>query len=259
MKHTKLLGLISMLLAVAALDIFAGVATPSTIIVMPARRRMIELAGQIAKIKDVGLVAYNNRSMSAEPLIHIWNGTEWLPIDVAGYKAGNFMSGEPKHLILLGDSSTLPEALSANPTWCANVQRLTTLGTSPLLNELDKTLKFTTRQWKWLAQLNGLVLTDKNVERRRYGRWGAPGNETEPAKPKPGTDIVMPPAPLQSEPQAVTTPLTENEPSVEAPAPATSLMAEPVKTTSAKSESKVVMPPAEPVVEPPKAPAPADK
>jgi hypothetical protein len=151
MKRTKLLGLISVLLAGAALDIVAGVATPSTIIVMPARQRMVQLASQIAKIKDVGLVAYNNSPLSTEPLIHCWNGAEWLAINVASYKAGAFMSGEPKHLILLGDSSTLPEDLSANPTWCTDVRRITTLATSPLLNELDKTLKFTPRQWEWLA------------------------------------------------------------------------------------------------------------
>jgi hypothetical protein len=122
--------------------------------------------------------------------------------------------------------------------------------------------------------LNGLTLTDSNVERRRYGRWGAPGNEAAPAKPKPGTDIVMPPAPLPPEVQEQTVPVVKEEPLVvppvpvppvpvppvpAPPVPVPPVVAEPVKVETIETETEVVTPPAEPVVDPPKAPAPEDK
>ncbi len=265
MKRTKLFGVMAIVAMMAGLELIAGVATPSTIIVLPARRRLVELANQIAHIKDVGLVAYNNNAASTELLLHSWNGMEWLPMSAANYSTGSFMSGDPKHLILLGDSSTLPETLSATPTWCTNVQRITSLETSVLLNEMNATLKFSPRQWKWLAQLNGLVLTDKNVDRRRYGRWGAPGNEVEAAKPKSADDIVMPPAPIQEQAK----PQVKAEAIVVEP-----VAAEPVKADVVKEEKKetvpaatvaeqplapVVVAPEKPVVATPDTPAPANK
>jgi hypothetical protein len=266
MKRMKLLALVSVVLAVAGLELMAGVATPSTIIVLPARRRIVELASQIARIKDVGLVVYNSNLSPTEPLIHIWNGTEWLMISMADYTSGSFMSGEPKNLILLGDSTTLPGALAITPAWCPNVNRITSLETSVLLNEMNTTLKFSPRQWKWLAQLNGLVLTDKNVDRRRYGRWGAPGNEEAAvsAKPMPAGDIVMPPAPVQEQVKPLAKPEAPVvEPVIEAP----------VKADAIKEETKVIAPaapvadkPSPPAVSSPEtpanvtpAPAPADK
>jgi hypothetical protein len=255
MKRMTWLGLVSVVAVFVALDVLAGVATPATIIVMPARRRMVELANQITRIKDVGLVAYSSSPTSAEPLIHIWNGTEWLPISVADYAAGAFMSGEPKHLFLLGDSSTLPEALSANPAWCSDVHRITELGVASLLNEMNKTLKFTPRQWEWLAKQNRLILTDKNVERRRYGRWGAPKNEAVMVKPKASDDIVMPPAPIQPEVREVATPAVEVAPVQPIVKP------EPVKedVKAVTPPVPVVEKPADPVVKPPVVIVPADK
>lgn len=263
MKCMKLLGMTFVLMALAGQELIAGAATPSTILVLPARRRMVELANQVARIKDVGLVAYNNNPASTEPLIHVWNGSEWLAISAADYATGNFMSGEPRHLILLGDSATLPEVLSANPTWCADVRRITFLDTSALLNELNKTLKFTPRQWKWLARLNGLILTDKNVERRRYGRWGNPGNEKVSAKPTSLDDIVMPPAPIHSEIKEPVKPQAPAEPPVIGP-----VTMEPVKAEPVKEEIKLATPaapkvdappvvtsPVEPAVDSPKTPA----
>jgi hypothetical protein len=277
MTRIKLFGLMSVVAVMIAMESLAGEATPSTIIVMPARRRMVELANQIARIKDVGLVAYNSSPTSTEPLIHIWNGTEWLPISTTEYAAGAFMSGEPKHLLLLGDNNTLPAALSANPTWCADVHRISSLEIAPLLNEMDKTLKFSARQWKWLAKLNGLVLTDQNVDRRRYGRWGAPGTEAASEEPKNSDEIVMPPAPIQPEiptpvkPQAkteppVVEPLKVMPPAVE-PAPAQPVKMEPAKVEPVKEESKALPPPvavvekpvAPPVAPPAATPSPVDK
>jgi hypothetical protein len=232
------------LTAVLGMDVLAGVATPSTIIVLPARRRIVELVSQVARVKDVGLVSYNAAPTLGAPLIHIWNGSEWIQISMDDYISGSFMSGDPKHLIVLGDSATVPERMAVDPTWCHDVQRIPSLATATLLNEMNKTLKFSSRQWKWLAAENGLALTDQNAERRRYGRWGPPGNEEESAPRtvgRPGDTVKMPPAPIAPAVKEDLKPATKCE-----------IKSEPVPEAKAESHPETVVVPATTVAEPAK-------
>ena len=220
--------------AVIAADARAGMATPDTILVTPTRRRLIELASQLTRIKDIGLVAYDTSVAQSEPVLHIWTGAEWIRIGMDDFVAGNFMSGEPKHLILLGDSSMLPSRMAADPAWCHDVRRIATLNMADLLNELHKTLKFSAGQWEWLAEANGLTLLDHNAERRRYGRWGAPGKETMPV-------------PSVSEPMSM--------PSTEEPAVMTPIEAKPAKEQTPVAEKSVAPAAEKPAVKPPPPPA----
>ena len=178
----------------------AGTATPDSIIVMPARKRVVHLAFQIARCKDVGLVAYNNSPSLATPLIHVWDGQAWIQITADDYQQGTFMSGEPRHVFILGDNMTLPAQMANTPEWARHAEKIASLDTANLINTIGKTLKFSPYQWKWLAEENQLSIDDQNAERRRYGRWGAPGKEVnlEPAKKLENTEL--PPPPIVAEP-----------------------------------------------------------
>ena len=259
MTRKRMICLASVVLALSAVvvaDAWAGMATPTTILVTPARRRLIELASQLSRIKDIGLVAYDNGSTLPEPVLHIWNGTEWIRIEMDDFVSGNFMSGEPKHLILLGDSTTLPARMAADPTWCSDVHRIATLDTANLLNELHKTLKFSSTQWKWLAEENGLSLIDHNSERRRYGRWGAPSKEA--VTPSATEPMSMPPAEVPPETKNAVKPAATEEPATMTP-----IEAKPAKEQAPAAAEKpavpVVTPPPAPVVQPPASPDPEDK
>lgn len=207
----KWIGVVCVAVSVAATSdcATAGSATPESIIVMPARVRVVQLAFQISRCKEVGLVTYNNNPSLREPLIHVWNGQEWIQISMQDYVQGSFMSGDPKHVFLLGDSTTLPLRMMDDVSWYKNLHRLTTLDITTLINEFGTALKFSSRQWKWLAEQNGLKIQDQNAERRRYGRWGAPGrekdldpNKLEATKLPPAAIIVDPP-PAKVTPPAV--------------------------------------------------------
>jgi hypothetical protein len=173
--------------------VVAGTATPDSIIVMPARKRVVQLAFQMARCKNIGLVTYNTSPTLNEPLIHVWNGQEWLQISLQDYIQGSFMSGDPKHVFLLGDSTTLPLRMMDEVSWYKDLHRLTTLDTTTLINEIGTALTFTSRQWKFLANENGLKIQDQNAERRRFGRWGSPGKEAD-LKPTRIETTEMPPA-----------------------------------------------------------------
>ncbi|MEI6788056.1 MAG: hypothetical protein WCL49_06210 [bacterium] len=217
----------------------AGTATPDSIIVMPARKRVVQLAFQMARCKKIGLVTYNTSPTLSEPLIHVWNGQEWLQITLQDYTQGSFMSGDPKHVFLLGDSTTIPLRMMDEVSWYKDLHRLTTLDTTALINEIGTALKFSSHQWKFLANENGLKIEDRNAERRRFGRWGSPGKEVD-LKPVKLETIEMPPAPI-IEPVA-----EKSAPVVEKPAPVVEKPA-PVVTAPAVTKPKVVE--AKPVVE----------
>jgi len=201
MTTRKFLG--SMLLAVAMVAssewVSAGTATPETILVIPARQRMVKLAFDISRCKEVGLVTYNNSPTLSTPLIHAWNGQEWIQISMDDYVEGRFMSGDPKHVFLFGDGSTLPLKMMDGPTWYKDLNRITTLDLATIINQVGNVLHFSSRQWKWMAETYGLKIEDTSTERRRYGRWGAPGKEKD-LEPNTLETTILPPAPMVADP-----------------------------------------------------------
>lgn len=194
-------GLIALAVMASSGFTFAGMATPDSIIVMPARKRVVQLAFQLSRCKDVGLVTYNTTAGLDSPLIHVWTGQEWVQIGLNDYVQGSFMSGEPKHVFLLGDSNTLPLRMMNDVSWYKNPEHITTLDITSLVNTFGKSLKLSSRQWKWLAAENGLTIKDQNTERRRYGRWGSPGKEKE-MNPSKLESIELPPSQIIIEPIA---------------------------------------------------------
>jgi hypothetical protein len=263
----KLLSSGLILLAVMATSdcVWAGSATPESIMVVPARKRMVQLAFEIARCKEIGLVTYNNSPSLPAPLLHAWNGQEWIQISMDDYVEGRFMSGDPKHVFLLGDASSLPLKMMDGPTWYKDLNRITTLDTATIINQVGNVLHFSAHQWKWLAGTYGMKIEDKSTERRRYGRWGAPGQEKD-LTPNKLESVVLPPTPPIAEPIMIKTiepvksempmPPKVESPVVEKPAvPVTvTITPEPVKVEAPKVEAPKVE---VPVVVAPKVEAPA--
>lgn len=241
-KHVLSMGLLALLVVATPDGLLAGTATPESIIVMPARKRVVHLAFQIARCKDVGLVSINNAPNLPAPLIHVWDGEKWVEITNEEYVQGSFMSGEPRHVFILGDSHVLP-ALAGSGDWAKNAQVIPSLETANLINTIGKTLKFSGRQWKWLADVNDLSVADQNAERRRYGRWGAPGKEVDLSPVKKMEENELPPAPVIEAPakevKAEVAPIIKVAPKAE-PKPVETKKPEPRKEvrTEAKPEVK---------------------
>lgn len=187
---------VGLFLSVAlSLETLAGAATPSSIMVVPARARMVNLAFQIAALKDVGIVSYGAGLDDKETMLHVWNGQEWIRISNDEYANGAFMTGTTDHVFIFGTPDSLPAFMKADPAWAKSTQRITALDVATILNDMGPTLKLSPRQWKWLAEKNGLSLTDNNAERRRYGRWGRSGIDTSIRRPAsaPSVEVTMPP------------------------------------------------------------------
>ena len=261
MIRKNLAGLLVAVGVAAAWVVPAGAASSSgTVIVMPARVRVVQLAFQVASVKDVGLVAYNNSPALAEPLIHYWNGHEWKQITREEYLAGSFLPASVANVFILGDSTSLPVFMTWNPTWAKHTHKTADLNVASLLNEFGPVLKFSRSDWQWLADQNELTLDDRNAERRRFGRWAQPNAEA-PVPPPSATELkgmTLPPAtpaPKVEAPTESVAPAVPAPPAVkvlEAPKAATEVPAEVVK-----SPIPTAVPPAAPEATAPVAATPS--
>lgn len=265
MKLNKMVsaGLIALTVMATSDLLWAGSATPESIMVVPARKRMVQLAFEISRGHQIGLITYNNSPSLNAPLLHAWTGHDWIQISMDDYVEGRFMSGDPKHVFLLGDASTLPARMQSGPSWYKDLYRITTLDTAAIINKMGNVLNFSAREWKSLAALFEMKIEDQSIERRRYGRWGAPGKEKD-LNPSKLENITLPPAPvIIDEPKVKIEPIKSEMPMppkavapvIETPAVKVPVVQAPV--VEAPTVPMTVTVPTEPTAEPVKVEAPA--
>jgi hypothetical protein len=241
-RNTPLRSMLALLVLASGL-VLAGrgavAGSPADILVVPARKLSVRLGFHLMQVREVGLVSYRTLPGREEPLMHVWNGRDWVEIGLEEFRAGSFLPATPRRLFIVGDRSVLPASLAVDPVWCGQVYRLETLAISELINGFGRAMRFTGKEWKWIARQWDLSLTDENAEQRRWGRFGPPGRRA------PANAVPLPAAgePTASSPAEAT----------EAPAAAPAEEPAPPKATQEGPE------PAEPLDEDrtPGEPAPA--
>jgi hypothetical protein len=198
---------------------------PATLLVVPSRYTIVQLAFDIAKVRPVTLVAYEVEPRQKTVVLHRWDvpAVDWVRVSLEDYASGMAYRPIPARAVLVGSDKNLPEALASLPSGM-DVQRIPTLKFAPMVNAMNETFAFTPSEWRWLARRHNLELKDTNAQRRRWGKYGPPDGSLPP------TDASM-----------ITLPPTEDV----APAPATPLPAPTIETVAP------MMPPAMTTPEPP--------
>jgi len=110
-----------------------GIDTPSALVVLPARQRVIEFGFDLIYQQGVTLIAY--QQVGPDLLVHLWNGREWVPMTPAAYFSGTFLLGAPEQIILVGDDKLLPSMFQTVPDWCRKTGRIQTLNIASLVNQ----------------------------------------------------------------------------------------------------------------------------
>ncbi len=237
----------------------------TTLLVIPSRYSVVQFGFDIARLRSVYLVAYDRPARPAEPALYAWNNerANWVSIPFPALTDGSLFRVAPVRTVLVGDGAMIPEVLEAALAG-QPVHRIASLQAADLANGLHATLRFTNTEWKWLAARYDLQLEDRNVDRRRWGRYGPPGQggsafrspTTGGAESLPEAErVVMPPVTLpEMDRQTLVIPVTregvEHSPSVEAPEGFTSVVAVPVEKGVPVAES-VSVPEAPAVAEAP--------
>jgi hypothetical protein len=198
-----------------------------TLMVIPARHTVVQLAFDLTSLRPIKLVAYDGKPDTEKPAMHLWEPAagEWVQIDLDRYRDGSVFPTAPDLVLLVGADRDLPTVLLDAPPWGQNVKRVPALDVKTIVNTVNETARFNGREWKWLADRYSLRLKDLNETRRRYGRYGISEMEKELKAPVPraaeaGTEPLKP-VPIETAPVTAPAPhaAAAAAPAVAAPTP----------------------------------------
>ena len=142
MKRNQLVVLFMLTLALAG-SVYPA-ASPAqrqlTLLVVPARYNVLQAAFDVASIAPVVLVSYQGEAATENPLLHAWNGSEWVYVSMEDFRDANFVQVSPGETILVGDEQLLPPGLvTSASSWCPKTMTIPTTDTTALLNALGTT------------------------------------------------------------------------------------------------------------------------
>jgi hypothetical protein len=163
----------------AVLFSFASIAEATskgyTLIVAPARYSVIQVAFDIVQRNPAVLVSYQAQGKAAEPLLHAWNGREWIHISMQDFREVSFLEQMPTRTVLVGDDATLPATLRDAASWSPEIIRVNALTTSALVNEMGRAFDWSESEWKWMARRFNLNLHDESEPLRKSSWYDQPG------------------------------------------------------------------------------------
>jgi hypothetical protein len=221
-----MLSLVLGLLSSAAVSVQAAAGNRISMLVVPARYSVLQVAFDIVKQYPVVLVSYQGDASTENPRIHAWNGRDWIPVSVQDYREANFLQVRPSQTILVGDEKLLPPVMASISTWCPRIETIPSIDTASLVNQLGRIFSFKQRDWEWYAARYNLVLNDVNAARRKDSWYDHPFVEgttsaTSPQQDEMPAAAVGDPMIQTPEPSGVTT---------ETPLPAASMEVPPQGT-----------------------------
>jgi hypothetical protein len=135
----------------------------AVLLVAPSRFSVMQVAFDVARRYPTVLVSYQG-AVDKDPLLHVWNGYEWMPLSLADYQSGAFLQSYPSRAIFLGDDSLLPASLRSINTWCDKSVQVQGLDNYALVNAIGSYLPFTPADWRWFAGRYNLTLTNLKAE-----------------------------------------------------------------------------------------------
>jgi hypothetical protein len=159
-----------------------GAPKEATMLVVPGRPAIAAVAIDLAEMRaDVFVALYQEAPKTGELVIHMWDArkSDWVKVPADEYSTGKVSDPLTTRIIVIGDDPAMMAKMEHLSTW-GTLMRIQTLDIMQLVNALNDALTFTPGEWKNLAKRHGLALQDSNADRRRYGRYGKPGETREP-------------------------------------------------------------------------------
>ena len=145
-----------------------------TVLIVPARPGVLQLAFDLENMRDITIVSFRGKPNSSDVLIHVWTGNGWQYVSFDDFCSLRFVGKAPKTAIVIGDDQAVPKTLLQGMAWPCKVERLQTMNAADLINGLDPYLKFSSREWKRLADSHGLKLEDVNAPKRDFNPYNIP-------------------------------------------------------------------------------------
>lgn len=177
----------------------------TTLLVVPARQRMVQLAMDMLKIRPVVVLSYRGEARAKDPLLFVWAKGDWQYVSPDDFHERRFVADWPRQVVVIGEDKIVPGMLVEEAAFGSEVTRLKTLQVADLINALDLVFHFKDREWQWLSKQYDLNLFDINEPRRSYNPYDIPRSKAPLATKefKQGDDDT-PPAVLIESPAAET-------------------------------------------------------
>ena len=189
MKQRSIFILAILVMAHAGLDSSFAMASRTgartvapALLAMPAQFATLQLGFDIAERHSTVLVAYQSQGVGREPLLHVWDGAQWVRVGLQDMRTFSFMSVAPSRVLLVGDENTLPDALVEATSGSVSQYVLPSTDTATMVNHFGHFYDFRPADWRWFAARYDLQLSDLN-QPRREGSWYAQPTEEVPAFP----------------------------------------------------------------------------
>ncbi len=147
---------------------------PTSLLVVPARHTVLQIANDVVAHRPVVLVSYQVSGEDDALSLHVWDParSKWHPILLSDFRNATFTRQKPDRVVLVGSSpdlptDPLPEALRSAAAWADELHVIKTLSTTPLLNELSDIFAFSKKEQAWFATRYQRGLVDIHAQQRR--------------------------------------------------------------------------------------------
>ena len=177
-----------------------------TLLVTPARHSTLQVAFDVLARENAVLVAYQGGAASTDPVLHVWNGVEWLKIGLEEFGSLSFLRTVPSQIVLVGDDEVLPtvliDAAMASPQ--GRVMQIPSQDNASVINSLGQLLDFGRSDWAWYAARYRLDLADLNAPIRDRSWYDQPNDfrdrTASPWEESVSTDAIDPVVTVDSVP-----------------------------------------------------------
>ncbi len=155
------------LLVAIALALLSCAAVPAasagsdvTLLVAPARYSVLQVMFDVLRHRDAVLVSYQGDARSGSPVLHAWNGSEWVPVPLPDFSDASFLAVRPGRAVLIGGDDEVPAALFDAVAWCPAVVSVGSVRTDALVNACGQLFGFSPAEWTWFAKRYGMQLSE---------------------------------------------------------------------------------------------------
>lgn len=200
-----------------------------TMLVVPARYSVLQVAFDMYRRFPVVLVSYQGEASTESPLLHAWTGKDWSPITLPEYGTASFLRVAPGQTVLVGDDALLPPVLASSiSSWCPRVLNVPFIDNAALVNSFGEIFKFKPRDFEWFARRYNLKLKDENQPRREeswydvgaYEDWWSQRHRRQKQGREVPAELERRPPPVEPVPPISIQPPAEPEAVEPAPEPA---------------------------------------
>ena len=162
----------------------AGVvsAADQVVLAIPARHDLVNLGFDLLSMcpRSLNLVCYSGSGETLALERYDAAAGRWFRLETASWA-----TAAADKLVLVGEGAAVSQ-LRSSAVWAEQASVVGGQRLHEVANAVNGFLRLNASQWRRLADTYGFTLLDRNVDARRYGRYGRPGGHRAPvARPMP--------------------------------------------------------------------------